>query len=291
MTDSTQFKSRDHVITPAFAPRSVAFTYRGAISDAGIKALCEQISLAIDLYQPKHLAVQLDSPGGSARALDYWLHRIGFWEKKGVKIETMADTECASAAALMVAFGAVGRRFAHPLSRLHFHNPRLQTSGPTEMLEHHAENFVRVLKASRTRMHAQLQNHLFDSIGKIGVVQTLQSRAQWLLSRGRVDSASDLAKISHQNTSHPDISTAIAVWSQEPSIETDYVESVLSEWEKRVGELFDRDCQVDLKYAWALCLIDASDELPSLVERPHTDDEEPEKIQLKPSLAISPVST
>ena len=178
MRDSPQLNPHDHVIIPAFAPRRVAFTYKGTISDAGIKALCEQIDLAIDLYQPMHLLVQLDSPGGSALALDYWISRLKQWRKIGVEIETMADTVCASAAALALAFGVIGRRFAHPLTKLHFHNPRVHTSGPTELQEHLAEDFARVLKASRSRMHGLLKDHLIGSLGKTGFVRTLHARAQ-----------------------------------------------------------------------------------------------------------------
>ena len=78
MSSDSRASVPEYSITPAFSPRKVVFTYRrgyrGVISDSGIKTLCEYIDLAIDLYQPTHLALQLDSPGGSASALDYWLY-------------------------------------------------------------------------------------------------------------------------------------------------------------------------------------------------------------------------
>lgn len=276
MTSDPRASAQDHTITPTFSPRRVAFEYRGVISDSGIKTLCEYIDLARDLYQPTHLAVQLDSPGGSARALDYWLYRIKKWGEVGVEIETRAGTECASAAALALAFGAVGRRFAHPLTRLHFHNPRLHTAGPTEVQEHHAEDFARVLKASRSRMQNQLNEHLINSLGKRGFVQTLFSRAQWLqhascavLSRGRT-------QIGGEATLHANAENAIEVWSQQSTNNPECIDTAITEWELRLVEMFARDCPIDLRFAWALLLIDESDHLPSLIERstPSCDDQD-----------------
>lgn len=275
MRDSPQLNPQDRVIIPAFAPRRVTFTYKGTISDAGIKALCEQIDLAIDLYQPMHLVVQLDSPGGSALALDYWIYRLKQWRKIGIEIETMADTVCASAAALALTFGVIGRRFAHPLTKLHFHNPRVHTSGPTEVQEHLAEDFARVLKDSRSRMHALLKEHLIGGLGKTGFIRTLKARAQWLLCESHSLSSADSQRIGYEAALLADAATAIEAWSQQPAQDSDCTDSAISEWEQRVAEMFNRDRPVDLRYAWALLLIDGSEQLPPLIEHtPPSDDEE-----------------
>lgn len=280
----------EYTITPKFSPRRVVFTYRGVISEAGIKTLCEYIDLAVDLYQPKHLAVELDSPGGSALALDYWLYRVQQWGKSGVEIDTLADTVCASAAALALAFGPVGRRFAHPLTKLHFHNPRVLSSGPTEFQEHHAEDFARALKASRTRMHSRLESHLIGSLGKAGFLRTLQLRSQWLLSDSCSVSSTNWTQIRFDVALRSEPTSAIETWANQPNLDSEYADSTIAAWERCVAEMFARDRPVDLRYAWALVLIDASDHLPPLIERTPTSGERENDGHRLPSIEHALVS-
>ena len=158
-----------------------------------------------------------------------------------MEIETHADTVCASAAARAVAFGPVGRRFAHALTKLHFHNPRVISSGPSTVQEQHAEEFVRALKASRNRMHSRLKAHLIDSLGRTGFMRTLQLRARWLLSDSLSVSPTDEVQIGYQATSRLDAASEISVWADQSDSDPGCTDSLIAAWEQCVTEMFSRD--------------------------------------------------
>ena len=87
--------------------------------------LIDEINLLHGYYQFKTIELQIDSPGGSADALHYLLHSLAPWRNgEGLTLRTVALTEAASAAALLLSFGTLGHRCASAHSRLLYHSVR-----------------------------------------------------------------------------------------------------------------------------------------------------------------------
>ena len=261
-----KLEKTEHTITPQFAPRKIDFLYAGAITDAGIKELTECVELGFYQYQPILTTVHMRSPGGLARALDYWAYKVRQWQSHGWQIATRADTECASAAAMVVTIGTVGKRFAHPLSQLRFHNPRLITPTGTAILEHDAEVAARMLKESRCHMHGLLKHHLIDSLGTFGFARTLSARAEWLLDEVRSLPSNHLARYAGGPSLLNKVRGMLEGWSKMQLDDPKEAEVLITQWEKQISDIFKLDQIIDLRCAWALLLIDGSDDLPVLIE-------------------------
>lgn len=259
--DSTAADRTAFAISKAFAPRTVQLSYCGPITPQGVKTLVEHVETALTLYQPEVIAVHLHSPGGLMPALEYWVYRQQHWAAQGQIIATEADTECASAAAMMVTLGTVGKRSAHPLSQLLFHNPRMVGRDIT-LQEQDAEEVARVLKESRTRMHAMLSRHLIDSLGQMRFARSLHARAAWLLKP-----ENQARQTVYSGSSTPAANQEwLDSWAQHrPRNEADARERI-AQWSARIEEVFRKDELIDLSTAWALMLIDATETLPPLIE-------------------------
>jgi ATP-dependent protease ClpP protease subunit len=97
-------------------------------------ALIDEIKLLRSYYQFRTVELQIDSPGGSAEALQYIVLSMQEWRRgKGHVLRTVALNEVCSAAAIMLSLGTVGHRVASAHSRLLYHPARSTTlSGVTQ---------------------------------------------------------------------------------------------------------------------------------------------------------------
>ena len=255
----------EFTIARSFGPRQVQFSYAGPITSLGIKTLAEYVNTALALYQPEEVAVQLRSPGGLMPALEYWEYCKQGWQAQGQVIATQADTECASAAALMVTLGTVGRRSAHPLSRLLFHNPRLVSRDIT-LLEQDAEEVALALKESRNRMHALLSQHLLGSLGELSFARSLHIRAAWLVEQEHSREYRALQALHRPAHAQAELPEWLDAWAQARPDSQDEAQALITDWTAQIESLFRKEQFIDLQTAWVLLLIDASDLLPPLIE-------------------------
>lgn len=95
------------------------------VSYESITELCNQIDLAVDYYQYKHVVIKINSPGGELQALKKFLWHLKKWRNKVVRFETVGELTVASAAAFMLSLGDYGYRYCYPHTRLLFHYARL----------------------------------------------------------------------------------------------------------------------------------------------------------------------
>ncbi|MCE1226279.1 MAG: ATP-dependent Clp protease proteolytic subunit [Geobacteraceae bacterium] len=104
-----------------------AIRFSGDVNADRVFSLCDEISFAQDYYHYNRVLIEIDSPGGEVKSLQYFVNRLAGWRAKGLVIETLALTSCCSAGAYMLSFGDPGHRAALPDSMLLYHNVRTAT--------------------------------------------------------------------------------------------------------------------------------------------------------------------
>lgn len=88
-------------------------------------SLLDELNLLHGYYQFRTVDLHLDSPGGSADALQAIVHGLIPWSSgEGRVLKTFGMNEVASAAAIILSFGTVGHRTASRRSRLLYHSVR-----------------------------------------------------------------------------------------------------------------------------------------------------------------------
>jgi ATP-dependent Clp protease protease subunit len=130
------------------------------IDDALANTIVAQL-LFLDSVEPgKDIALYVNSPGGSSTALFAIYDTMQFLKSD---VATYCLGQAASAAAVILASGAAGKRYALPSSRILLHQPHGGIEGQSADLEIHAKEIVR----QRRRMEELLAEHTGQSIERI----------------------------------------------------------------------------------------------------------------------------
>jgi ATP-dependent protease ClpP protease subunit len=97
----------------------------GEIDMALALSLLDELSLLYSYYQFRTIELQINSPGGDAAALHFLVEELAPWRRsEGRVLKTVAISEVASAAALLLSFGSAGHRSAFKQSRMLYHPAR-----------------------------------------------------------------------------------------------------------------------------------------------------------------------
>jgi ATP-dependent Clp protease protease subunit len=108
----------------------------------------------------KEIAMYLNSPGGSSTAMFGIYDTMQFLR---ASVATFCVGQAASAAAVLLATGAPGRRYALPNARVLLHQPHGGMEGQSSDLEIHAREIVR----QRRRVDEILAEHTGQPVGTI----------------------------------------------------------------------------------------------------------------------------
>jgi ATP-dependent Clp protease protease subunit len=112
------------------------------IDDAVANTIVAQL-LFLDSVEPgKELSLYVNSPGGSSTALFAIYDSIQFLRSK---VATYCLGQAASAAAVILAAGTPGKRYALPNSRVLLHQPHGGVEGQSTDIAIHAQEIVRQL--------------------------------------------------------------------------------------------------------------------------------------------------
>ncbi len=107
-------------------PDCAEITLAGPIQASSIYPICDTIDQAVEQFYYDHVRFRISSDGGETKSLRYMLSQMEDWHRRGVTIETIAMTECSSAAAVMLSMGTRGHRYADMKhSRLMWHFARM----------------------------------------------------------------------------------------------------------------------------------------------------------------------
>ncbi len=130
------------------------------IDDALANTIVAQL-LFLDSVEPgKDIALYVNSPGGSSTALFAIYDTMQFLKSD---VATYCLGQAASAAAVILAAGAAGKRYALPNSRVLLHQPHGGIEGQSADLEIHAKEIVR----QRRRVEELLAEHTDQAIERI----------------------------------------------------------------------------------------------------------------------------
>lgn len=264
VADAGHVRSEGATITVSFEPRCISLKYKGAIINESMVQLIKTNNQMIELYQPEKIVLTLDSPGGEVDAMHLMKFHLDSCKAKGIEIETRADATCASAAAVIFSLGAIGSRYALPITHLLFHNPRVMPSS-RPWLEHHLTNMGSMLEKSRKKMNQYLTSHLTTSLGQMGFAQTLKTRAQRLLDPVFLNECEHLSLFSAGSIFPLDeMTTEFEEWADWKIVDNDSANALVNRWENNLQKLNALDGKVDLRCAWGMLLIDETDSLPPI---------------------------
>ena len=130
------------------------------IDDALANTIVAQL-LFLDSVEPgKDVALYVNSPGGSSTALFAIYDTMQFLKSD---VATYCLGQAASAAAVILASGARGKRYALPNSRVLLHQPHGGIEGQSADLEIHAREIVR----QRRRVEELLAEHTGQTVERI----------------------------------------------------------------------------------------------------------------------------
>ncbi|MGH2637451.1 MAG: ATP-dependent Clp protease proteolytic subunit [Actinomycetota bacterium] len=131
-----------------------------AIDDAVANTVVAQL-LFLDSVEPgKDVSLYVNSPGGSATALFAIYDTMQFLKSD---VATYCLGQAASAAAVILATGTRGRRYALPNSRVLLHQPHGGVEGQSADIEIHAREIAR----QRRRVEELLAEHTGQAIERI----------------------------------------------------------------------------------------------------------------------------
>ena len=244
--------------SPSLTPEIAKLRYEGEISLQGVSRLVEQIQSAFDYYQYDHVELHIESPGGAALGLDYLLRNISKYQSCGKTLQVRTTFLCASAAALLLAFGTWGERRVDRATVLLFHFARLGSS-VTGLTAQTAGGYSRALERHDQNMLEKLVDHLCLQAGGISKLK-LQVRSRLdLLDSNWADIDEEIRGVAlkKNNAARPEWFKKLRAVSKPQSD----ISKSRALYMKYVIEAFQRDAAMDIREAFALALIDVIDDI------------------------------
>lgn len=219
-------------------------------------------------YKYERIILRISSPGGRLNALRHILQYIQKWRDKGHTVETEVTFTAASAAAMLVSFGEFGLRTAHRHTALLYHHSRV--GGTTSSITATGANQLATMLTSTDRsMLLGLVNHVVSGSGGIRELCSLGSARCALLCNQ--NAAIALALELPLGKKPPPWLKVISAMYREVGENSNH-RAYLRYLSKRM----ETDTQMDLREAYALCLIDNVHSAPELQLLPETN---PDRIQ------------
>lgn len=207
-------------------------------------------------YHYERVTLRINSPGGMLSALRHMLEYIQNWREKGHQIETEGSFCAASAAALLLTFGAMGTRTVHRHTHVLFHNTRIGGTS-SAITAGGASYLASMLKTSDEGMLKRAANHIVSSLGGTDA------------QRDEGIARCEILRTNSQSIAH-------ALGSHDGGKPLRWLKPVLSMYRETQGKKtssgylrylekrFDQDFAMDLREAYALGLIDRVHGVPDL---------------------------
>lgn len=246
------------IYAPILSPHRATLRYEGEICLEGVSLLVEQIRSVFDYYQYDHVELHLESPGGAAVGLDYLLRNIAKYQDSGKSLQVRSTFLCASAAALLLAFGCWGTRRVDRATVLLFHFARIgaSVSGLTAQT---ANGYSRSLEQHDRNMIEKLVEHLSLQAGGISELMVLvRNRVDLLDSHWSWMDAqfAGVAQIK-RHAGRPEWFKKLRIVSKADG----EISKSKTQYIKYLVDAFQRDAPMDLREAYALALIDVVDDV------------------------------
>lgn len=207
-------------------------------------------------YQYERILLRVNSGGGLLRALRHMLDAIQNWREKGIRIETEVTFCAASAAAVLVSLGELGTRTVQRHSSLLYHHARLAGSD-SAITATGANRLASLLESSDQKLMDRMITHMVDGSGGIQhFARQGQMRCELLGDKSAEIAVALELPLEKKNPS----------WLKEITKVFNEVEAkgALSSYQRYLAQRMEIDTAMDLREAYALCLIDRVHRVPSL---------------------------
>ncbi len=207
-------------------------------------------------YQYERIILRVNSPGGPLSALRHILEYMQVWRDKGLKIETEVTFCAASAAAVLLSFGEVGTRTVHKHSTVLYHHSRI--GGNASVITASGANYLAtLLKSTDQSIVTRLVSHIASGNGGIQKFCHQGSLRCEMLSSNSMDIAQQL-----ELNAGP---IALRWLKQTTTMYRDVgKKKSLDVYRRHLSKRMDEDSAMDLREAYALCLIDSVHGVPAL---------------------------
>ena len=242
-----QFSIQQRSLTPTVA----SYIYRGPISSDGAIVLTDCLSHAFEYYLYDKVSIQFESPGGAYSALEVMASEFQRWQKLGKTISTSSQFECASAAAMLLTLGSWSHRTVNKVTSLLYHFARIGAANNLTAMQ--AGNMAHSIEHVDQRMiESLLKSQLQGAGGGAALVLAIQNRMQVLETHW--DSIA--SEMSFRKSTASRVKPA---WHKSLSAicTAGNVEKSISLYKRLLTKSFERDAQIDLRFAYGLCLIDS----------------------------------
>lgn len=134
----------------------------GEITDEVSEVVCAELLFLAAEDPEKDISLYINSPGGLVNAGLAIFDTMNFIKPD---VSTICMGTCASMAAIILAAGAKGKRFALPNSEVMIHQPLGGAKGQSTEIQIAAENIMKTRK-NTTRILSELTNKDFDQVWK-----------------------------------------------------------------------------------------------------------------------------
>lgn len=245
-----------HPIDITMNEKQLALTLTGVIDTQSVQLLINEIELGFDYYKFSELDLKLNSPGGEYTAMRNLMDVMTSRKASNHVIHVHANQVCASAAALLLATGHWGSRSVELDTELLFHWSRVAVPVGQTLTSGGAANLAYGLSAANQRVLDRLVSGMCCGAGSIQkLVGVIAKRLDSLL------------------TSWDDVEMALRRDSMpRPARQYEWVKELKRQLKRWVSEAdanklkagvmaylksrFERDSVMDLREAYAICLID-----------------------------------
>ena len=235
-------------LVPALGEQEGSLEINTEISEASAIEIEKHLDRFFGYYHYERVTLKLNSPGGALVGLEHIFDCIGRWRERGREVHSLVMFRAASAAALLLALGEVGSRTAHRNSALLFHHARLAGAQYT-LTSGAAGQMASTLKIIDQKIVHRIVEHCRSGFGAgMGLALEGALRCQWLRDQGP-----EIAlELGVTDTRRPLkwLSPVARMWAD------CVARSSFTPFSKHLAERFDEDSGMDLREAWALCLLD-----------------------------------
>jgi hypothetical protein len=230
--------------------------YNGSLCHEGALALEYQCERLFGYYKYERITLSIESPGGVIDGLEYVLRTMTKWAGEGRVVAVRSTFQCASAAAFLLAMGEWGKRRVDRATFLLFHSARIDSSAIGGMTAAYSTNLSQALSSVDRKLLEVLLGQMLKQTGSAqGLSNLIASRIRYLDKNWKQITNSLSTLTSGHSLSKTDWLKALQKWTR---VGTDPNKLVV-EMKKHLQSRLQHEARMDLREAYALCLIDEID--------------------------------
>lgn len=209
------------------------------------------------------LIVEINSPGGELLALRALVHEMHWWRSRGGQIETAAQMQAGSAAAVLLSLGDVGRREVRPHTELVYHHTRIMTQGTQALTAQHAGATARHLQMADMSLLQQLAEHIVQGHGDLfAMAKAGLARCQRLQAQAAEIGSALVLEAGYGNSAGKSASLLLRQLIR--TYQKTLKQGDARPYTELLASIFDRDSRMPVDLAWSLLLVDAVEGIEAL---------------------------